>query len=504
MFALTPDASVFAQNEPPPNPSKITATPDPDASRITYPRKNATPENTFTIDTLKMATAQLMSWRQGAGAFGHLHLHASWGVSASLERRYQGQTISRYMRIMDGVIQIANHSDDPDWRLLADDIAAAILYLQTPNGGFYHASSEAEPTYTSDQSTTVHQAQPIIALLDYAAWPHANPQRVAQIKLAIEKWWPWLHQRWWQRGNAWTRKNNTKRNWFCGVTNQDISIVAALARYGQVFGNWEPWGKYGKTTLNTLIGPDYYFPETGLFLRGDNADYYEHSAYYDIILPMLEITYAATGDTRLPPIIDRACEYLFETLHTGPDGLTHVARRAKVSRATGKISEWEQQPYAFNTYPLLILHMRDYLARHPDAIKTAQLQNLEKTLASYIYSDGTIPIALGAKSAPVFFIAGHPNYHSLWFFLVRHLGPKNKTLALNDLPKLPTVMRTYGDSIWLADEKLWMLKKNGRRIFAGIKCESAAIAIGSEEPLAGVNLRTLNKPQIIETVSEFK
>ncbi|RRJ94406.1 hypothetical protein Ga0100231_008580 [Opitutaceae bacterium TAV4] len=476
------------------------------AIRLEYPKKDATPENTFTRDTLCMVAAQLMSWRQGAGAFGQLHLHASWGIARSLERRYHGQTISRYQRILAGVLQLHRHSGDPRWQLLADDIAAAILYLQTPEGGFYHASSEAEPTYSSRQSTTIHQATPILTLLDYAVWPGANPLRVAQIKTAIEKWWSWFEPFWWQHGNRWTRRNNIKRDWFCGVTNQDLVVAAALARLASVFGNKIPWETRGKPCLDVFLGKDYYHPETGLFERGDRSDYVEHSSYYDIIIPMLETIRDATGDPRLQAVIDNASNYLFNALTAGEDNFTHIARKAILDKKDlTKISGWNRAPFAFSSYPLLIKIMRAHLRRHPNGQKETACREVEKTLAAYLYADGTIPVSLSqhpdpAKREPLFVIAGHPNYNTLFAFLTDRLGDK-ANITMDDLPELPCVMRTCGNATWLSNRQAWAFEREGRREYAGVKCESSAVAIGPDEKLWGIRPDALDTPQIQETVS---
>ena len=62
--------------------------------KLTLPRKEVDPEDVWTQETFNRAHAQLMSWQQGPGAFGDLHLHACWGESSVLSRRYHGQTVA--------------------------------------------------------------------------------------------------------------------------------------------------------------------------------------------------------------------------------------------------------------------------------------------------------------------------------------------------------------------------------------------------------------------------
>src|SRR3954451_22628757 len=106
---------------------------------IHYPRRDIDPVDVFTQQTFNLATAQLMSWRQGPGTFGGLHLHPCWGESSVLDRRYQGHTTGSF-GMLDGVMKLHDHTGDVRWQCLADDMVATILQLQTTTGGFYHAS----------------------------------------------------------------------------------------------------------------------------------------------------------------------------------------------------------------------------------------------------------------------------------------------------------------------------------------------------------------------------
>lgn len=461
-----------------------------------FPRLSADPEGVFTRDLLRTATAQLLSWRQGAGVFGQLHLHACWGEASSLRRRYHGQTIARYHRILGGAIRLHRNSGDDRWRLLAGDMVGNILYLQTRDGGFYHASSECEPTYTCGESCPIHQGLPVLALLDYAAWPEADTMRVAQIKPAIDAWWRWFEAHWWRRGNAW--KSPLPKPGFCGVTNQDLVIVAALARYGEVFGDRTLHVRFGRPVLDAYLENDYYHERIGLFERGDKANFTERSSYYDIILPMLEIVHTATGDERLPRVIDNVAGHLFDALHTGADGLTHMAWGAQTDPSDKtRVLGWQRLPCTFSSYPLFVQLMREHLRRHPDEAREKGCRQLERTLAAYVFADGTIPVALGAD--PLFAVAGHVN--TLWAFLVDRLGEAADVTM--DAVDLPVVRRTCGDVAWQTDGRSWTIERGGRREFAGLKCNPFGILIGDETTPAGMALPSFEGAGLEEIVEGF-
>jgi hypothetical protein len=477
--------------------------PDDTTHTISCPRREpaATPERVFTRDLLRTATAQLLSWRQAAGAFGQLHLHACWGESSALQRRYHGQTIYGLRHLLPGVIKLHQNTGDPAWRLLADDLAANILYLQTRDGGFFHASNEFEPTYTCEESCPIHQGLPVLALLDYAAWPDANPLRVEQIKTAIVAWWRWFEGCWWKRGNAWKRP--LAEPGFCGVTNQDLVIVAALARWSQVFEEHgrAPFENCGKPVLDRYLKNDYYHEKTGLFERGDSANFAERSSYCDIILPMLEIVHAVTGDGRLPCVIDNVAAHLFDALFDGPDGFTHLSWGAQTDPADKtRVIGWTRFPITFSSYPQFVRILKNHARRSRSAAHETACRRLEETLAAWVFADGTIPVALGAD--PLFAVAGCTG--TLWPFLIDRLGPAadlRMDEAAAAVATLPRVHRSCGKITWKTNARAWIIERDGRRAFAGLKQNPSALAIGPDEFLSGSDLSCLSTPDVHETLS---
>lgn len=139
--------------------------------------------------------------------------------------------------------------------------------------------------------------------------------RVAQIHLAFERWWRWIERHWWKRGNAW--KKPLEEPGFCGVTNQDLVIVACLAKQAQTNGDWTRYDQFGSPVLDACLSPACYHSETGLFERGDRSNFAERSSYYGIIVPMLKIIHTLTRDGRLPPVIDNVVNGLFRATYVG-------------------------------------------------------------------------------------------------------------------------------------------------------------------------------------------
>lgn len=457
-----------------------------------YPDRAAIPAAVFTADTLARTTSRLLEWRQGPGNFGQLLLHACWGEASTLSRGYHGQTIAYAYWMLEGVMMLANRSADDRWRLLVHDMIGNILHLQTRDGGFYHASSEFEPTYTCQESCPIHQGLPVLALLDYLCWPEADPCRKAQAEAAIKKWWRWIESYWWKRGNGW--KAPLDLPGYCGVTNQDLVIVAVLARQARLSGDWERYERHGRPVLDAYLSPAYYHERIGQFERGDKANFTERTSYYDVIVPMLEIIHDAAGDERLPAVIDNVVLHLFDTLQPGTDGLIHVARGA-VTDPTDKtrVIDWEQGPHAFSAYPGLLRILQKYLRRHPDQKREHLCASLEKTLAAYVYADGTIPIALGGD--PMFAVAGYICH--FWMFLLHRLPEADVSM---DIVPMPSLSRSCGEVTWRENGDLWTIERNGTRLFAGLKRNPHGVVSGPDGIVRGANPSELAKVDIEEIV----
>jgi hypothetical protein len=458
---------------------------------IHYPNCAASPGDIFSQRTLDLATANLLSWRQAAGAFGEMHLHACWGDSSAISRRYHGETIGTLRMVLHGAMGLYDVTRRGRWRDLAEDVVGEILFLQTPKGGFYHASAEYEPTYTCEQSCPIHQGLPVLALLEYLAWSHANPARREAIRDAIEAHWRWFEGYWWKRGSD-ERGKPLPEAGFCGVTNQDLVIVAVLARYGQVFGDMTRYEQFGKPTLDMFLGPQYYREALGLFERSGEGNFVERTTYYHIVVETLEIVYGITKDERLPGVIDNVAVHLFDTLHTGADGLTHPAWGATLDETDPtRVKEWIKYPYIVSEYPLLLAIMDHYLQRHPDEALRQKYLEFEKTLAAYVYADGSLPSALGRD--PIFAVVGKTPV--FWGYLIKRLG-----VGLQDPAPvtLPVLHRSVGSLTLKGNGRLWAIEKDGVRVFAGLKANPSGIAIGPDEPLVGGDLGELASPVVQE------
>jgi hypothetical protein len=459
---------------------------------IPYPRLDADPASAFTQDAFNRAHAQLMSWRQSAGAFGDLHLHACWGDSSVMSRRYHGQTIHQSSGRMKGFMRLFERTGELRWKLLVDDILSNILFLQTPGGGFYHASSEYEPTYRAEQTCPILQGIPLLGLLDYAVWPHGDPARKSVIREAIDRHWRWFEKLFWKRGNAW--KQGLDYPAFCGVTNQDLVIVAALANYAVVHGDDSAFQRCGKPTLDTYLSPRYYHERLGLFERGDRPNFAERTVYYDVIIPMLRIIDQAIPDPRIQPVIDNVTRSLFAAAYTAGDGLVHLSYGAETFEDDKRqIKDWIREPRNVASYPGQIHAMTHLLAHEPNEKNRAICRGLERTVAAYTFSDGNLPLAVGGE--PLFAVASRAD--TFWWALIERLGDRLQSPA--EL-SLPTILRTRGDIEFKSNAHAWAIFKNEKRMFAGLKCNPSAIAIGPDEQIAGADFALLEDCDIQETL----
>ena len=388
---------------------------------------------------------------------------------------------------------------DLRWKRMAHEVIANVLFLQARNGGFMHAGAEAEPVYVPNKNTCpIHQFLPIVALLEYAAWPHADGDLLARIRPAIDNHWQWSLQEQWRMGNAWQARPLKFPGW-CGVTNQDMVAIASLVLYAQVYGDSSRFERYGAPSLEVYMGPDYYFPAIGLMERGDSANFVERSVYYEVTLAMLEVIGAYTGDERIREMVDNITAHLFDAIFTWRDGRSHLRWGAETwPEDKTLIKGWIRTPMNVGGYPGLLTHMHHYLERHPDGEKAAQVKELERTLASYVLADGTIVPALGTTD-PLFSVATSADgiALSMWLFLMQRLGDRLRNPAY-----APTgcIHRTRNGLTWKSNEMMWAVEQDGQRRFAGLKLNPGAIAVGPDEALPGANLAELDDCDIAEVI----
>ena len=95
------------------------------------------------------------------------------GVTSVLDRRYQGETVTAFTEQMRVVRRLYDQTKNPKWRVMADSMAAHLLYLQDSSGGFIHATAEFEPTFDT-RGCPIHYFNPVIALCEYYLWEHAE------------------------------------------------------------------------------------------------------------------------------------------------------------------------------------------------------------------------------------------------------------------------------------------------------------------------------------------
>ena len=471
---------------------------------INYPRRGLKFKDIINQETLNRLTSLIFEWQQGPGNFGNLNLHACWGETSVLGRRYQGQTVSMYSHFMKSSIRLFEQTGNPRWKRLADDIVANILFLQCDDGGFRHASSEFEPTYLSSQTCPIHQGNPVITLLDYTSWKHADSILKSMIKPAIDRHWEWFNKKFWLNGNGGQRTLKAGAGW-CGVTNQDLVIVAALSYYGRVYGDFSRYNEWGKKALEAYLSPLYYYKSIGLFERGDNKDFnfVERTPYYGIILSMLEQinnNLGSSKDQRLQDVIDNVTTHLFDAAYVAPDGLTHLAWGAKTDPADkSKVLEWITTPSTFSDNIRLLPFMENLAARHKDKEKQAIVEALKDTFAAYVFSDGSIPSALWPKDPIISITAGTIGHQArFWGMLINLLGDD-----LRDPAPVPTrcYHRTVGEYTWKSRGSLWTIEKDGVRVYGGYKPLSHGVTHGPEEKPASGNYSELDNCDIHEIIN---
>ena len=351
-----------------------------------------------------------------------------------------------------------------------------------------------EPSYGSFETCPIHQGLADLALLEYADWKYADPLYKEPIKAAIDRHWQWFNNWYWKLGNDW-RKGPLDFPAWCAVTNQDLVVVAALARYGQVYGDFSRYNEYGKPVLDYLLSPAYYHKEIGIFERGDRWNFAERTIYHHWVLKAFGIIHLCTGDPRLPEVMDNVSRHLFDAVFVSElDGMTHLAWGANTDpNDKSRVTSWIYYPISWIECPELLLFMENYLLRHPDSELKDKLDRLEKTLAAYVFADGTTPRAFNEKNW-LFAVVGASQ--NMWYYLTEKLGDRLQPPVIKPVP---SIVRTCGDTRWKSDQDCWIIEKQGKRIAAGYKAEAMGVALG-EENIEGVPISDFKKPQFREFI----
>lgn len=452
---------------------------------IHYPAADRKWEDVVNQNAIDQYFTMLENWRQGAGSYGRLNLHACWGKADVLDKKYQGETIYIYKHLMHFAELLYDRFGDPKWRVRANAMASQILYLQTENGGFIHSTSEFEPTFNTT-GCPIHFFMPILSLCQYYEWEHADESIKALIPDAIERHFGFTMQAAWQKGNG--RFHPLPFAGWCGVTNQDLVAVAAVAWSAKLFGTWDRYEKYGKPALDHILS-DYYYEKLGLFERGDGVNFTERIAYYFVILDMLDLIHKLTGDERLPPVIDNVESHLLDGLYTGSDGYAHLSRGAVTDaneKNKTKILSWDRSSVTVSSYPGVILHVEQYLDRNPDLPEGPELRSkldaLRRTLAAYTFADGCAPMAFNPAN-PVFTVVSMPDVEGMPYLLLYELGDR---LSAPKPVRLPSVIRRYCGCAWKQNGCLWSFEKGGERLYGGYSRYVAGITLGqNERPVLG-------------------
>jgi len=457
---------------------------------IHYPRKDIEPDDVFTQETLEKSIDYLFSWQQSAGAFGNLTLHGCWGETSVIKRKYHGQYTSANRGFCNIMLDMYEATGDYKWKLRAESIVANVMFLQAKSGGFYHATGEFEPAYSEYQTCAIHQGEPELALLDYAAKPYADPELKKEIKKVIDKHWHWFNKHFYQSGQ---KAVKAKKGWpwpcWSGVTNQDLVVIEALAVYGKVYNDMSRYEKFGKPALDVLLSDRYYYKGLGLFQRGDEPawTYVERTPYYDVVLTTLRRIHQITGDKRIPSILDDICEQLLRSTFVGQDGLRYFFHGANIKIDNGKVEIISYAKYPISVSSILrFMEFFDwYLKKHPDAEKQKIQNELYRTAAAYMRADGTMPIAFN-PSNDIFALA--PTYPTS--FLLWKLKGKIKNFEIEEVSAL---QRRINNLVWYEKGQFYNVTRDGVRDFAGYKLEPKGIVLGANEGMAKVDFNRARK-----------
>lgn len=460
-----------------------------------YPRK-VEPSEVYTQKTLDRLTSLLLSWKQGPGNFGALHLHSCWGTTSVLTRRYHGQSTFMSYWLMRGAKKLYERTKERRWQRLAEEIVLNVIHLQADNGGFIHARAEHEPGYTAFRTCPIHQSLPVIALLEYAEWPYADEKYHDDIRETVDRHWDYMQKVLWKSGNGYQRPLDFP-GW-CGVANQDLVTIASLALYARVFGDDSRFASVGMDSLNVYLSGRYCYPEIGLMERGDAPNLTERTVYYDIVLSMLDLIYDYCRDSRVAQAMDNIALHLFDTLYEGDDGLLHMSWGAQTDPLDKtRVLDWIRTPVTMSGYPGLIEQLERYVRRRPDERKAQQVAQLKKTLASYVFADGTFPGALRTED-PIFQLVSSPNSGVLhfWLSLIDELGEGLRPPVIRPLP---CIHRKAGGLVWKTNQRLWSIERGGERLYAGWKINPHGVVHGAET-FDDISLDELQSCDIVEIV----
>lgn len=448
---------------------------------IHYPRTERDPAEAFGPRTLALVTAQILSWQQAAGAVGALHLHECWNDNSVLSRGYHGPTAANLGLLLSSALKLGKGAGEAWVAHFADSLAGQLLWQQAPEGGFFHASGEYEPTFTAEESCPIHQMLPALGLLEYYEAQPANAAVREVIETKLEKHFEWF-QRWWKRGNAWS--GPLKFAGWCGVTNQDLVAIAAMAHYGKAVGDWRPFEEFGRPALDTYLGPRYLHERTGLFERGDRANFSERSHYMIIIRDMLERVQAIRPDPRVPDVVQHISEVLQSAAFRDDRGVFGFAWGADdaATQREGSL-QWDRSRTALSPGFIHCLEL------YPETVRS-----VEETLASRVFADGMLA-GPANKTSPLFAVAPSASItEEFWGFLIK----RNPGVKMSTLPKVPAVRRSFLNVEYSSFADGWVIRTDGEVNFRGVKQLSFGVLKG-EADFSFLALRE-PEPEFVEVV----
>lgn len=442
-------------------------------TEISYPKSAPNPQEAFSERTLHLATARLMDWRQGPGVFGGLHLHPCWEETGVIGRRYQGQTTFILSMILRGFMEMADRAGGGEWAQVAHHIASQLFWLRRPAGGFIHADFQNEPAYVPGQSCPIHQMLPAWALIDYAAWESSDPSLRGRMADAMRDHFAWFQRFWWKRGNA-GKKPLADPGW-CGVTNQDMVAIAAYGRFGQVFGDWSWFERFGYPALGVYLSTDYFCGETGQFERGDRPDFVERPFYLALVDECLAAVAPFLADERVGQTLHSLRRGLFDAIVEDERHGWMLAWGGNLDRST-RAMRWDTSKAQVSCYPEILSILEKEADRTGAASDREKVAKLQHALAAWVFADGSIPASIGPGLPVLASVEASINVTFWRYLLSRHPA----TCDISSLPHLPVVERRCQDAVFHQMPDWWRLVSSQDGDWIGYKKCSWAIAPANE------------------------
>ena len=395
----------------------------------------------------------IKSWKQGRGLYGGIHVHICWEVDSVIKKRYQGVTVSDYIGLMNGFIELHKKTGEKKFLDECMNLANTLKDLQDKDGCFEHSVAEFEP----GKGGCVHNALADLALLSLSDYLIKAGVDVSEYLKVVKRSFEWFMDFWWKRGNKWMRKPDFPC--WCGVTNQDLAVCWAMAYYAKLDTD-EYWKKYGLPVAEWYI-KNYYYPEYRSYFRGDATDFLEPASYNGLIDYELIHLYLLTGNKEFLRVALENIKYLEENSWRDEYGFIRIHNNFDL-----KEKKVIKRPSIINQGPLI-----------------SALQMLEDLGISSFknFKDELLRAILFYQSGRGYFrnSTDHKNFLDIvsttasgLFEALTKIWRGDKLPPLDD--KVEVGIDFSGRDIWIDTDEYWQLHRDGH-VVSGIKADPHGI-----------------------------